>query len=81
MVDALCRGGIDFVKDDELQGDGPHCPFEARARAVMRVIDRHAEATGKRVMYAFNITGDLERCAAATTWSRRSAAPALARRA
>lgn len=60
MVDALCRGGIDFIKDDELQGDGPHCPFEARARAVMRVIDRHAEATGKRVMFAFNITGELD---------------------
>ena len=30
----LCAAGLDFVKDDELQGDGPSCPFEDRARAV-----------------------------------------------
>jgi ribulose-bisphosphate carboxylase large chain len=58
LVEALCAGGIDFIKDDELQADGPHCPFEARVEAVMRVIDAHAERTGKRVMYAFNLTGD-----------------------
>ncbi len=60
MVETLARGGIDFVKDDELQADGPACPFEARARAVMRVIDRHAERTGKRVMFAFNLTGEID---------------------
>ena len=60
MVEALARGGIDFVKDDELQADGPACPFEARARAVMRVVDRHAERTGKRVMFAFNLTGEID---------------------
>ena len=60
MVDALCRGGIDFVKDDELQADGPHCPFEDRARAVMAVIDRHTQRLGRQVMYAFNLTGDLD---------------------
>src|ERR1700722_2507317 len=43
LVDVLCAGGIDFIKDDELQSDGALCPFEARVRAVMRVIDRHAE--------------------------------------
>lgn len=60
MVETLARGGIDFVKDDELQGDGPACPFEARVRAVMRVIDRHADRTGKRVMFAFNLTGEID---------------------
>jgi ribulose-bisphosphate carboxylase large chain len=43
-----------------LQADGPDCPFEARARAVMAVINRHADRTGKRVMFAFNVTGDLD---------------------
>src|SRR5580704_16113687 len=43
MVDALAEGGIDFVKDDELQADGPHCPFEQRIPAVLHVINRHAE--------------------------------------
>jgi ribulose-bisphosphate carboxylase large chain len=60
MVDQLCAGGIDFIKDDELQGDGPVCPFEERVRAVMPVIHRHAERSGRKVMYAFNLTGDLD---------------------
>jgi ribulose-bisphosphate carboxylase large chain len=60
MVAELADGGIDFIKDDELQCDGPHCPFSDRAAAVMRVIDRHAQRTGKKVMYAFNVTGELD---------------------
>lgn len=60
LVRTLCEGGIDFIKDDELQADGPHCPFEARARAVMRVVNDHAERTGKKVMVAFNLTGEID---------------------
>ncbi|MEZ5837220.1 MAG: ribulose-bisphosphate carboxylase large subunit family protein [Geminicoccaceae bacterium] len=60
LVDMLAHAGIDFIKDDELQADGPACPFEERARAVMRVVNDHAERTGKKVMFAFNITGDLD---------------------
>lgn len=60
LVDALCEGGIDFIKDDELQVDGHYCGFEARVDAVMAVIDRHAQATGRKVMYAFNVTGDVD---------------------
>jgi ribulose-bisphosphate carboxylase large chain len=60
LVDDLCCAGIDFVKDDELQSDGPACPFDQRVRAVMRVINDHAQHSGKKVMYAFNLTGDLD---------------------
>lgn len=60
LVQQLCDGGIDFIKDDELQADGPACPFEARVRAVLDVIRRHADRTGRRVMYAANITGELD---------------------
>ncbi len=60
LVAALCAGGIDFIKDDELQADGPHCPFDARVRAVMRVVRDHAERTGRRVMVAFNLTGEID---------------------
>ena len=42
LVDSLCAAGIDFIKDDELQADGPHCPFADRVRAVMRVINEGA---------------------------------------
>ncbi|WP_288585762.1 ribulose-bisphosphate carboxylase large subunit family protein [uncultured Methylobacterium sp.] len=60
LVRTLCEGGIDFIKDDELQADGPHCPFEDRARAVMRVVDDHAGRTGRKVMVAFNLTGEID---------------------
>jgi ribulose-bisphosphate carboxylase large chain len=60
LVAALCDGGIDFIKDDELQADGPHCRFDDRVRAVMRVINAHADRTGKKVMYAFNLTGEMD---------------------
>ena len=50
LVETLAAAGIDFIKDDELQSDGPTCPFDARARAVMRVIRDSAERTGKKVM-------------------------------
>ncbi len=60
QVAGLLDAGIDFIKDDELQSDSPACPFEARVAAVMRVINDHAERTGKKVMYAANLTGDID---------------------
>lgn len=60
LVQNLCAAGIDFIKDDELQSDGPGCPFEERVKWVMQVIHRHADKTGRKVMYAFNLTGDLD---------------------
>jgi ribulose-bisphosphate carboxylase large chain len=60
QVKILAEAGIDFIKDDELQTDGVHCPFEARVAAVQGVLNRHFDRTGKRVMYAANLTGDLD---------------------
>jgi len=60
QVKMLVDGGIDFIKDDELQADGPHCPFEERVTAVMRVVNGAAQRTGRKVMVAFNLTGDLD---------------------
>jgi ribulose-bisphosphate carboxylase large chain len=60
QVAVLVEAGIDFIKDDELQADGPLCPFEDRLRAVMQVINAHADRTGKKVMYAANITGEID---------------------
>jgi ribulose-bisphosphate carboxylase large chain len=59
-VRRLAEGGIDFVKDDELQADGPHCPFDQRLERVMRVVNEDAARTGKKVMYASNITGEID---------------------
>jgi ribulose-bisphosphate carboxylase large chain len=60
LVSALCAAGIDFIKDDELQSDGPGCPFDDRVRAVMRALNVHADRTGKKVMFAFNLTGEID---------------------
>lgn len=59
-VRQLVAGGIDFIKDDELQADGPHCPFDERVRAVMREVDIAAQRLGRKPMVAFNLTGDLD---------------------
>jgi ribulose-bisphosphate carboxylase large chain len=60
LAGRLADGGIDFIKDDELQANGPHCPLAERVAAVMAVLTRHADRTGKKVMYAFNITGEVD---------------------
>jgi ribulose-bisphosphate carboxylase large chain len=60
LVATLCAADIDFIKDDELQANGPSCPLAERVPAVMATIRKHAERTGKTVMFAFNITGDLD---------------------
>jgi ribulose-bisphosphate carboxylase large chain len=60
QVRGLLDAGIDFIKDDELQADGPHCPFNERISAVMRVVNEQADRTGKKVMYAANLTGEID---------------------
>jgi len=60
QVRVLAEAGVDFIKDDELQADGPHCPFHQRLAAVMSVLNHFAGKAGKRVMYAANITGELD---------------------
>ncbi|WP_340108134.1 RuBisCO large subunit C-terminal-like domain-containing protein [Pikeienuella sp. HZG-20] len=59
-VAEFAAGGIDFIKDDELCVDPLNAPRSARIEAVMDVLHRHADRTGKKVMYAFNISGDFD---------------------
>ena len=60
LVRALAEAGIDFVKDDELMANPPHSPFDERVDAVIRVINDHAQRTGKKVMYAFNVSDEMD---------------------
>jgi ribulose-bisphosphate carboxylase large chain len=60
LVRTLVEADIDFIKDDELMADPPHSPFDERVDAVMGVIRAYADRTGKKVMYAFNISDELE---------------------
>lgn len=60
MVKTLAGAGIDFIKDDELLSSSANSPFNDRVDAIMKVINAHADATGKKVMYAFNISGETD---------------------
>ena len=60
MVRTLADAGIDFVKDDELLSSSANSAFNDRVDAVMEVINRHADKNGKKVMYAFNISGEID---------------------
>lgn len=60
LVRLLGGAGLDFVKDDELQVDGPVCPFADRVARVSEAVDRMAQKTGHRLMYAFNLTGEVD---------------------
>ncbi len=59
-VKTLIEAGLDFIKDDELMGDSPHSPFHRRVDLVMDVINNHAQKTGVKPMFAFNISGDVD---------------------
>ncbi len=61
LVGKLGEAGIDFVKDDELMANPPHSPLADRVKAVMRVVNDLADRTGRKVMYAFNISDQLDR--------------------
>ena len=58
LVRVLLAAGIDFIKDDELMANPAHSPFDARVDAIMPVITAHAERTGRKAMFAFNISDE-----------------------
>jgi ribulose-bisphosphate carboxylase large chain len=60
LVRTLGEANIDVIKDDELMANPPHSPLEHRVKAVMRQINDLADRTGKKLMYAFNITDELD---------------------
>ncbi|BDG33068.1 2,3-diketo-5-methylthiopentyl-1-phosphate enolase [Parageobacillus thermoglucosidasius] len=50
-------GGVDLVKDDEILFDSDLLPFEKRITAGKAVLNEVYEKTGKRTLYAVNLTG------------------------
>ncbi|HVY06010.1 MAG TPA: ribulose-bisphosphate carboxylase large subunit family protein [Burkholderiales bacterium] len=60
LVRELATAGLDFIKDDELNADPPYAPLAQRVPAAMDEIHKVADKTGKKTMYAFNITGDID---------------------
>lgn len=60
IVKTLVEAGIDFIKDDELLSSSANSLFDDRVDAVMKVINAHADKTGKKIMFAFNISGEMD---------------------
>jgi ribulose-bisphosphate carboxylase large chain len=60
LVRTLGEADIDFIKDDELMANPPHSPLAERVAAVMPEINRLADRTGRKLMYAFNISDDAD---------------------
>ena len=60
IVKTLAEAGIDFIKDDELLSSSANSSFDDRVDAVMKVINAHADKSGKKVMYAFNVSGEMD---------------------
>jgi ribulose-bisphosphate carboxylase large chain len=60
LVRTLADAGIDFIKDDELLSSSANSNFNDRVDEVMNIINEHAEKTGKKIMYAFNISGEMD---------------------
>ncbi|MBP7792136.1 MAG: hypothetical protein KA120_03645 [Candidatus Goldbacteria bacterium] len=48
--------GIDFIKDDELLADAPYNSVADRSKEVGCALKSVYEKTGKKTMYAFNVT-------------------------
>ncbi|MEM0006066.1 MAG: type III ribulose-bisphosphate carboxylase, partial [Ignisphaera sp.] len=55
----ILSGGLDYIKDDENLASPSYCRFEARAKAIMKVIDRVEKETGERKVWFANITADV----------------------
>jgi ribulose-bisphosphate carboxylase large chain len=60
MVQTLGEAGIDFIKDDELLSSSANSPFEERVQTIMKVVNTLADKTGKKIMYAFNLSGEVD---------------------
>lgn len=57
LCHTLAVAGVDLIKDDHGLADAPACPLAARVVACVGAIDRAADKTGRRAVYAPNLIG------------------------
>ncbi|MFJ5963656.1 2,3-diketo-5-methylthiopentyl-1-phosphate enolase [Bacillus sp. NPDC093026] len=50
-------GGVDLIKDDEILFENPLTPFEERIKEGKKILNETYEETGRRTLYAVNLTG------------------------
>ncbi len=61
MFYELAAGGMQLVKDDEILPNLPICPVEKRLEACLKAGQRARRETGRRCLYAVNLTGPVSR--------------------
>lgn len=54
-------GGADLIKDDETLTNQSFCPLEERVSTVMEKLDHAMEETGRKILYAVNVSAYHER--------------------
>ncbi len=67
----LGRGGADFVKDDEILTDPPHCRFVERVAKTRAALDLVEGELGRRILYAPNVTGPIDSLAERISFAAR----------
>jgi ribulose-bisphosphate carboxylase large chain len=73
----FARAGIDVIKDDHGLADHAFCPFEERVRACLAAVERAADETGHRAVYAPNLSGSPETLFARLDFAEESGAKAV----
>ena len=57
LCETFAAAGIDVIKDDHGLGDHHFCRFEPRLEACLTAIERAAQRTGRRALYAPSLVG------------------------
>jgi ribulose 1,5-bisphosphate carboxylase large subunit-like protein len=73
----LAKAGFDFIKDDEISVSPSLCPLKERVSHVARTLDDLAQKTGKKMLFAANITSDFAALAKAAQTALQAGAGGL----
>ncbi|MGL5080296.1 MAG: RuBisCO large subunit C-terminal-like domain-containing protein [Microcoleaceae cyanobacterium] len=60
ILEQVAFAGLDIIKDDEILGDLDVAPTLERLKACRAVLEKVQEQTGRRVLYAVNVTGSAQ---------------------
>lgn len=60
MCEAYAAGGVDVIKDDHGITNQIFSPFEERVKACVDAVNRGNEKSGRKTIYAANVSGDGE---------------------
>jgi ribulose-bisphosphate carboxylase large chain len=63
LCHTFALAGIDIIKDDHGLADQDYAPFAARVALCQRAVERACRETGRRVLYAPNLSGGPRRLA------------------